>query len=281
MKWTATSLVALLVFAGCSESRQEPTGASAVVSDTANNLEELRSGELELSVLTTSAPGADGSAEAGFELSGTFQLPDEGSLPVADLEFTDLGSDEPISRGFISTGEAAFIEVDGQAYELSDEQSQGLIGGSGDGDALFEGVDIGGWFVDAELKEGESLDGEQVDTVTGDLDVVLALNDLFEIAERFGSPTTFGSIEGDEAERLQNAVRSSSIEIASGSEDRLLRHLLIEVDLALDEGLSLAESLGPLAGASFTIEMDIGAPNEEVEVEAPADALPFEQLGAP
>lgn len=249
-----------------------------MVVDTANNLEELRSGELELSVTTASAPGIDGSAEAGFELSGSFQLPEEGSLPIADLEFTDLGSDEPISRGFISTGEEAFIEVDGQAYLLSAEQTQGLLGGSGEGDALFEGVDVSGWFVDAELKEGESLDGEEVDTVTGELDVVVALNDLFEIAERFGSPTAFEPIEGDEAERLQNAVRSSSIEIASGSEDRLLRHLLIDVDLALDEGISLAESLGPLAGASFTIDMNIGAPNEDVEVEGPTDALPFEEL---
>ena len=39
--------------------------------------------------------------------------------------------------------------------------------------------------------------------------------------------------------------------------------------------------LGPLAGAAFTIDMSISEPNRPIEVEAPADALPLEDLVAP
>lgn len=249
-----------------------------MVNETAENLEELRSGILELRVVSEPGPGDDDAAQAGFELMGSFQLPEEGELPVADLRYMDLSLDEPVEQGFISTGEAAFIEVDGSAYELPPEQTGSLLGGAGGGGAIFEGADVGEWIIDPVLATGEALDGAEVDRVTGEMDVVAALNDLITIAQRFGGAAGFEPIEGDEARRLENAVRSSRIEVISGAEDRLLRRLLIDVDLALDEGLELAEVLGPLGGASFTLDMSISEPNQPVEVEAPTDASPFEEL---
>ena len=274
MKRLAAVAALMLVLASCS------TDASAVVTETAENLEELRSGLLELRVSAQAAPGEEEEAEAGFELIGSFELPEEGALPVADLEYTDIGADEAVTQGFISTGDQAFIEVDGQAYELPPEQTQTLVGGEGSDDAIFEGASVEEWLKDPELNEGESLDGAEVVRVSGELDVVAALNDLFGIAQRFGSTAGFTSIEGDEAERLENAVQSSRIEVVSGAEDRLLRRLLIEVELALGDDVELAETLGPLAGTSFTIDMSISEPNQPIEVQAPADALPLEELQA-
>lgn len=275
MKRLAAVAALLLVLAACA------TDASEVVTETAANLEELRSGLLELRVSAESAPGEEEAAEAGFELIGSFQLPEEGALPVADLEYTDLGADEPVTQGFISTGEQAFIEVEGQAYELPAEQTQSLLGGGGSDDSIFEGASVDEWLTDAELNEGESLEGTEVDRVSGELDVVAALNDLFGIAQRFGAPADYSTIEGDEAERLENAVQSSHMEIVAGTEDRLLRRLLIEVELALGDDVALADALGPLAGTSFTIDMSISEPNQPIEVEAPADAMPLEDLQAP
>ena len=275
MKHLAVAAALMLSLASCG------ADASDIVTETAHNLEELRSGLLELRVFAESAPGEEETAQAGFELVGSFQLPKEGALPVADLEYTDVGADEPVTQGFISTGEQAFIEVDGQAYELPPEQTETLLGTGGNDEPVFEGASVDDWLVDPELTEGESLDGAEVDRVSGELDLVTALNDLFGIAQRFGASAAFTSIEGDEAKRVENAVESSSMEIITGSEDRLLRRLLIEVELALGEDVELAEVLGPLAGTSFTIDMSISEPNQPIEVEAPSDALPLEELQAP
>ena len=275
MKRLAVAAALMLSLASCG------ADASDVVTETAHNLEELRSGLLELRVFTESAPGEEETAQAGFELIGSFQLPEEGALPVADLEYTDVGADEPVTQGFIATGEQAFIEVDGQAYEIPPDQTQTLLGTGGNDEPVFEGASVDDWLVDPELTEGESLDGAEVDRVSGELDVVTALNDLFGIAQRFGASAAFTPIEGDEAERLENAVESSSMEIITGSEDRLLRRLLIEVELALGEDVELAEVLGPLAGTSFIIDMSISEPNQPIEVEPPPDALPLEELPGP
>ena len=275
MKRLAVVAALMVVLPSCA------TDAREVVAETAVNLEELRSGLLELRVSATAAPGEEEAVEAGFELIGSFELPQEGALPVADLEYTDVGADQPVTQGFISTGEQAFIEVDGQAYELPPEQTQALVGGGGSDDPIFEGASVDEWLIEPELNEGESLDGAEVDRVSGKLDVAAALNDLFGIAQRFGSSAGFSSIEGAEVERLENAVQSSHIEIVSGTEDRLLRRLLIEVELALGDDVALAETLGPLAGTSFTIDMSISEPNEPIEVAAPPDVLPLEELQAP
>jgi hypothetical protein len=272
MRSSVVAVAALLLLGGCS------TTPGEVVAETADNLEELRSGLLELRVSATSAPGDEGPAEAGFELLGSFQLPEEGELPVADLEYSQLGLEEPVTQGFISTGESVFVEVDGQAYELAPEQTETLLGGEGGDTPLFGDASVEDWIRDPELEEGEGLDGEKVDRVTGELDVVTALNDLFSIAQRFGGASTFETIEGDDAEQLENAVSSSNIEIISGSEDRLLRRLLIEVEMAVDDADGLADVLGPLAGVDLVLDLSISEPNQPIEVEEPTDALPIEEL---
>ncbi len=276
MKRMAAVAALMLSLASCG------TDATEVVTETADNLEELRSGLLELRVSAAAMPGDDEEpAEAGFELTGRFQLPEEGALPVADLEYTDIGADEPVTQGFISTGDQAFIEVDGQAYELPAEQTQTLLGTGVSDDSVFEGTAVDQWLIDPELSEGESLDGAEVDRVTGELDVVAALNDLFAIAQRFGASADYATIEGHEAERLENAVQSSHMEIVSGTEDRLLRRLLIEVDLGLDDEVGLADVLGPLAGTTLVVDMSISEPNQTIEVEVPPNARPIEDLQAP
>lgn len=252
--------------------------ASDVVTETTANLEDLKSGHLELSVSAAPLPGREGEQpEAGFELSGSFQLPEEGSLPVVDLEYTDLGLEEPATQGFIATGESAYLVVDEIAYEIPPEQADSLRGGSAEGEGVFDQLQVADWIREPELSEGESHDGDDVDRVRGELDVVQALNDLVATAQRFGR-SDLNAIEGTEAERLESAVQRSTIELLTGSEDRLLRSLSISIEFALDEAVDLTEVLGPLAGATFELDLEISDPNEPVDVEAPADPVPLEDL---
>lgn len=100
--------------------------------------------------------------------------------------------------------------------------------------------------------------------MSGELDVVAALNDIFEVARSFGG--SLEPIEGDEAEIVTASVREASAEIVSGAEDGLLRHLEVEIDFGVaDEALSSA--LGPLAGATFELDFTISNVNEPVDVE--------------
>jgi hypothetical protein len=78
---------------------------------------------------------------------------------------------------------------------------------------------------------------------------------------------------------VEEAVRSSPIELVFGKQDRLLRRLYVTLDFAI-EPRELRGGLGRLSGAKVTFDLRISDPNGEVEIEEPAGALPYEQLPA-
>ena len=263
MRKLVLAVVACLLTA-CSQDGGTP------LATTAENISDIRSGEFQLEV---TIEAADGSATTGFTLVGPFSLSEEaGALPIADLTYVQIAGDEEGGGRFIATGKGVFTEIDGQVYELPEDQIESFrTSGEEDADSVFAGIDVDEWVIDPTTEESED-----TTTITGDLDVVTAMNDIFQIAQRFGA-AGLPRIEGDEAARVEGAVRSATITVESGADDGLLRHLAVTIDFGV-ENQDLTEALGPLAGASFDLELTIENPNEPVEVDEPPDSIPLEEL---
>ena len=265
------ALLAVLALAGCGGSDR----ANEILSQTAANLGEIRSGNLTLRLIVSPREGTRG--RVGFELQGPFALR-PGRLPVAKIEYTQIAGAREATATFISTGTNAYAEVNGKAYELPPDsievvrQAAARIGGSS-GLGRF---DIRSWVKDPVLMGGGSVGGAATDHVSADLDVVAAANGLLRLVRELGrdAPT----IEGDEAERLQDAVESSSFDVWSGREDRLLRRLLLEAELGFEVPESLRRALGDVVGAKVEFELAVSDPNEPVSVRPPANPLPSSQL---
>lgn len=233
--------------------------AGEALQGAATKLQEVRSGVVSFRVEATA--GEDG--RVGFVVEGPFSADQDRPLPVVDWEVTRILGEEEDTVRFISTGDEAFIERDGQAYALDADQSAGLGGPQA---SLAEGlstIDLSDWFVDGEAEEGE---GETV--LVGDLDVVAAANDLMEMSGA-GLP----AIEGEEAESLRASVRSSTLRLVVDG-DGYPRELQGRVVLGPEVPERFAQ-LGELAGAVIELEFTLQDPNEPVEVTAPEDALPL------
>lgn len=107
----------------------------------------------------------------------------------------------------------------------------------------------------------ETSRGASTDLIRSDLDAVEAFNDLIGIAESFaGGDVGLPLIEGSSAEQLENAVEEATIEIYTGSEDRFLRRLVIDVDFGIKDRAGAPEDLTQLAGARMLVEMEIADP---------------------
>jgi hypothetical protein len=248
--------------------------AGNVLEDAADSLNEIKSGVMDIQLMATSETDA-GPAEVGFELSGPFSLPDPGELPLADIEYTKFGDEESTNR-FISTSETAYVETNGTVYELPPEMISGLIG-TDEEENLFDLVELDNWVDEAELDEDSSFGDVATNRVTADLDVVAALNDIFEVARAVGADeANFPPIEGSSAEHLRNAVRFSSLGLHVAEEDGLLRHVAIDIELAPREDPELGDILGGIGTTDLHFEFTIGDPNEPVEIQAPTDSVPFE-----
>jgi hypothetical protein len=267
----AALLAVAALVAGCGSSGR----ANEVLSRTASKLDDIRSGELTLRLVVSPREGTKG--RVGFELRGPFALKRNG-LPVAKIVYTQIAGAREGSATFISTGTNAFAEVNGRAYELPPESTDlirqaaaGIAGSNGLGQ--FE---IDDWVEDPVVTDGGEVGGAPTDRVAADLDVVAAANGLLSLVRQLGrdAPT----IQGEEAERLEDAVESSSFDVWSGREDQLLRRLLLEANLGFDVPESLRRALGEVVGAKIEFELAISNPNEPVAVTPPANPLPSSEL---
>ena len=269
------AVAAVLLGAACAE-----TGGRAVLAATAAKMDDIASGDLRLRMVASA--GAQGPERpVGFELSGPFAVAQErGALPVARLRFTRLAGTPLEPTTFLSTGQRAFLEVDGRFYELPEEQVQPLRAreGRAGGNAL-EGLDVDGWAEGHRVEDAGRVDGVGAQRVTGEVDVVEALNDLVAVAGQVGAETAgLRPVEGKDAEHLRRAVRSSRLEVVTGRDDRMLRRLRIHVTFAAADARRLEAALGPLAGTRLHLELDISKPNREVRVDPPARVEPLSEL---
>jgi hypothetical protein len=261
----AAALTAALL-AACSGA----PSADEVLSRASDSLADIRSGELHLSVLVETAPGAD-SSRIGFEIDGPFAFGGAGELPEARITYKQIAGEDELEVTLTSTGETAYQTVAGQTTEMSEPQLEELRATGVSEGGGFGTLDVQEWIDDAELRDGGRRGATDVYLVTGSLDVVAALNGMVDAATAFGASGAAGLEHLDAAgERaIESSVESSSVKIYAGEEDGLLRALNLLVEFQANADKEVLDALGPLAGARLSIELSIDDPNEPVDVEAP------------
>jgi hypothetical protein len=267
------AIVALLLSACARPSAQQ------VLADTAANLGRIDSGVMRMGMLAESTGQLAG--EMGFELEGPFALPvgDE-TLPVAEFRYTQTAGPETAEATFISTGDQAFVEIDGQAYELpADELAEQPAAAPAAAAAGLGSLRLNEWIRNPQLSEGGGVGGADTWKVTADLNAGEAIPDLMQLSESLSTSGLLAAFEGAGAEQLDQAVESSTIEVYTGKDDHMLRRLVMDIRLGLSH---LAEELGEavtgLATVHLRFEVKVSDIGRDVSVEAPADALPISEL---
>lgn len=260
----AALVLVLLAVAGCG-SDDEP---AALLSDTAEKLGEVRSGVLDFR-LSGEAAGQRGSdGEVGFSLKGPFSLPDrDGRLPVADIAYSRFAGGNRDDTRITATGDEAFVTVDGTPYELGPSQLKDLRGVGG-GSGGLGALRVDRWVKDPAVSDA----GDGAQKVSGRLDVVAAASDLLALG---GSKR----IDGRDADQLEKAVESATLELWTGKEDRVLRRLLIRMKLGFEKApAEIRERLQGFGGAEFVLDFRLSKPNGPVKVSAPRGARPLSAL---
>lgn len=268
---------AVLVAAALSGCGGGGGGARDVLGETARNLGKIRSGVLHLEVVVTPR-GRTGRGPIGFRLDGPFSLGSSSSPGVLRITYTRLAATRRATITVISTGTRGYAEIGGKTYELPAAQAGALraatqqLRASG-GLGRFE---IGDWIRDPKLSDGGRVGGADTDRVTASLDVVRAARDLASLARASGQPVP--ELRDADAERLAEAVHSSSFELSTGKDDRLLRRVRLEADFGVTAPTELRTVLGSRVGAHVRFVLGVDRPNSTVRVVAPKSVLPASQI---
>lgn len=235
-----------------------------------------RSGRLDVSMRVTGKGVGPLTGPLSVGLSGPFEFARQQAIPRFDMTTRVQMQGTSFRSGAISTGRAGFLRMRGRTFRLPDDLfrqiREGLSGGGAGGAPTFRslGVDPRRWLKDPRTTGTERLDGVRTTHVEGAIDVSALLDDLDKVLGQAGQlgvllpGQSIQRLSPAERRRIISSVRGTKAELWTGAEDRILRRLRTDVDLA--------------DGGALDLRLDIADVNRPQTIETPTGARPFSEL---
>jgi hypothetical protein len=304
----AAALVAVSVpalVAGCGGDDSSGENPQDVIEATFNNEEQITSGVLDLTL--EASAGDQGTFSAS--VSGPFQgvEDDPTAVPQLDLDATlsgeGAGQSVNFEGGLVVTEDNAFVEYQGDAYEIGadafnqlkgdlEAQADKAGGESGDSTASFreacergieaEGgdpsacdFDISAWFTDLSNDGTEDVGGASTTHISGSVDVQQMLTDFVGLAQAV--PGAEGQLDLDSGlDQVDEAISEASFNVYTGEDDDLLRKL--DANVAIDPSAIAGATPVPIGTIDLSFSVELSEVNEEQTVEAPSNAKSIDEL---
>jgi hypothetical protein len=210
-----------------------------------------------------------------LELEGPFRAGgDPTEIPDFDMTFRASGAGREYEGRAIVTRENAWVEFEGETYEVGEDLWPDLLVAVEQADpgrprTLDEaGVDPLDWLDDVEEEGQERVGGVQATKVSGTVEVEEVVRDFNRLAGREGIP-----------ERVVDQVDEvvDDVEFQTWiDENDVWRRITGETEFSVPE--EERDSAGGLEGGSVSLDMALEDPNEPVTIEGPAEARPIDEL---
>lgn len=271
----------LLAFAGCG-------GPSADPEEVLDRAFSQSIGTAQMSMsLAVALEGIPEAAEEPLRinLDGPYRSGSETALPGFDLTvgLDSGGLPAPTDAlGLISTGDNLYLDVGGSAYEIGKDvvaEELKARAAESEGTANPFGVDPRSWVSEPKIEGEETIDGVETIHVTGALSVANMVQNLNEAAQQAAASgdTEAPVLTEQQMTEIESVVQDPTFDLYAGAEDGKIRRLSASGAFEVPEGDGAA--LGGLTGGRVTFELTFSGVGEPVEIEAPEDAAPIEELG--
>jgi hypothetical protein len=211
-----------------------------------------------------------------LRLDGAFELPggEPTEVPNLDMDFHLSGAGREVSGTVVLTLANAWVRYGGIDYEVGEElwaRARQAYREQSQGQPLTfaeAGMDPLDWVDDAQVEGEERVSGVRAAKVSGTLDVEAMLRDMNELA---GSEALPDSVLGD----VEDVIEDIEFEAWIGADD-IWRRVATEASFEVPE--EERDAVGGLEGGNLDLELELDLPNAPVEMPAPSDPRPFEEL---
>jgi hypothetical protein len=208
-----------------------------------------------------------------LSLEGPFEGGSPTTLPEMDLEARVSGMGQRFAGRLVLTGDNGWVEYDGTTYEAGEalwaELRRAIEPQAGEAVTLAEmGLHPHRWLDDLDTEGDEELAGAETTKVSGTLDLGVLLREANRMQPGAALPQST-------LRQVDDAFDEVGFEAWIG-EDDIWRRVRVETEFRIPE--ALRESAGGVSGGRLSIEMGLEDPNEPVEIEAPGDGRPLDEL---
>jgi hypothetical protein len=277
----------------------DPADARQVVKQTFAGEKRVDSGKLDLSMIAklqaTGLAATQLKEPIVIRMSGPFQSRGDNELPAMDLQLSATGSGQDFSAGAVSTGDKGYVTFLGKPYTVPDnvfakfkrgfEQQQKQDKQSSNNlDLNALGINPEGWLQNPKSEGEEDVGGAKTTHVSSNVDLDALLDDVDNLLERSNKlglsqqqlQQLPKSLTSASRKRIKEAIKNAKVDIWTGTDDKTLRRLQLDVVFDLPESLR-AQAQG-VEGGEIKLDLEVANVNEKQEIKAPANPRPWSEL---
>jgi hypothetical protein len=233
--------------------------------------------KFELEASLNGAEDLQGPVKLSF--SGPYRSNGAKALPDLDWSIHAEGDGEKFDARLVTTRDNAWVEYEGQTYEVGEQLISGLSSQLQRQQAQpqdLRSLSTGEWFDDPEVEDAE-VGGAPTRRVSGDVDVRKVLESVDEVMQKSapaGQPVP--RLTEQMMDEIDDAVKTAHVETDVGRDDGILRRTAIQVAFEVPE--ERRESADGLQGGDVRLVFEQSNVNGDQRVEPPSGARPISEL---
>ena len=262
-----------------------------VLDQTFNNPTKITSGNLAISLNGSAQGTQSGSLTAAID--GPFQSDASNSAAFPQLDLTakislsGQGQSFSFDGGLTATKDNAYVEYQGQAYEVGSSVFQQFktayeqsvkrakaAQGNQSASSIFKqfGIDPKTWLTNLSNEGDEDVNGQNTIHIHGDANIEQIASDLEKIAQQTQGGTA-QTLSPAQLNQVKSAIKAASVDVYSGKDDHLLRKLSVSLSIAPP-----ASSGASVSSVKVDFSVTLSDVNQTQTITAPSSAKPISSL---
>ena len=273
-------LFCLLGLSACGSSDDS---VDTLLSKTFGSSKGVKSGRVNAQI-DANVLGVKGLQGLRLRLNGPFKSNGKGNLPSFDFTLGVSAAGQSMTAGGVSTGDKGWLRFNGQSYTVPDDIFKRFRDGylaaakksSGQKNSTPSlaglGVNPRSWLRNAHKVGEEDVAGTKTIHIAAGLDVGRLLDDVNRLLSRAGSAAKTQQVQqlsDSQRRQIEQAVRSASVDVFTGKDDKLLRRLDVRIGL---------QRSGKVQGGDLRFQLELDAVNESQQITPPTNAKPLSDL---
>jgi hypothetical protein len=267
--------------------------AANLLKQTFGQSHTVNSGNLNLSLVVVPAGSKNSNAPITVSFGGPFQSRGKGKLPASNFSISISALGRTGSLGVLSTGSNGYVSFGGASYQLPAATFQKLeasfaqvtsspTGGGKSGSLSKLGIDPLHWLVKPSVVGKETLGGADTTHIRAGVNVPALLTDLNTFLQKASSIGVTGSgklpsqLSPTTRSKITAAVKNPSVDVWTGSTDKMLRKLAINLIVPVSGQVSTL--LGGIRSAQIGISLGYLHLNQPQTIAAPTNVRPFNEF---
>jgi hypothetical protein len=223
--------------------------------------------------------GTDLEGPVKLTFSGPYRSNGAKTPPDLDWKLHAEGDGERFDARVVTTRDNAWVEYEGQTYEVGEQLISSLSAQLQSQQAEpqdLRSLGAGDWVEDPEVEDAEA-GGVPTRRVSGDVDVRKVLESVDEVLQKSataGQPMP--RLTDRTMDEIEGAVETAHVVVDVGRDDGILRRNTLEV--AFDVPEARRESADGIEGGDVRLLFEQSDVNGDQRVEAPSGARPISEL---